>query len=66
MIARGRYPIAISQLKEAGANSVIDEENVVGHKMAQNVHYFLFTAIPYFMACGLGGKQSDIPANSID
>ena len=65
-IACGLYHIAISQLKEAGANSVIDEENVVGHKMAQNVFDFLFTAIPYFMACGLGGKQSDIPANSID
>jgi hypothetical protein len=45
---------------------VIDEENVVGHKMAQNVLDFLFSAILYFMACGLGGKQSDIPATSID
>jgi hypothetical protein len=34
VIARGRYHIAISRLKEAGANSVIDGENVVGHKMA--------------------------------
>ena len=31
---RGRYHIEISQRKEGGANSVIDEENVVGHKMA--------------------------------
>ena len=66
VIARGRYYIAISQLKEADANSAIDEENVLGHKMAQNVLDFLFTAIPYFIACGLGGKQSDIRANSID
>jgi hypothetical protein len=34
--------------------------------MAQNVLDFLFTAIPYSMACGLAGKQSDIPGNSID
>jgi len=46
---------------------VIDEENVVGGMMAQEVLNFLFTAIPYSMACGLAGKQSDIPAeNSID
>ena len=45
----------------------IDEENVVGGMMAQNVLNFLFTAIPYSMACGLAGKQSDIPAeNSVD
>ncbi|MBW2433719.1 MAG: cation:proton antiporter [Deltaproteobacteria bacterium] len=66
VIARGRYQIAISQLKEAGASSVIDEENAVGGMMAQNVLDFLFTAIPYSMACGLAGKQSDIPGNSID
>ncbi|MBW2515299.1 MAG: cation:proton antiporter [Deltaproteobacteria bacterium] len=66
VIARGRYQIAISQLKEAGASSVIDEENAVGGMMAQNVLDFLFTAIPYSMACGLAGKQSDIPENSID
>jgi CPA2 family monovalent cation:H+ antiporter-2 len=67
VIARGRYHIAINQIKEAGASSVIDEENVVGGMMAQEVLNFLFTAIPYSMACGLAGKQSDIPAeNSID
>jgi Trk K+ transport system NAD-binding subunit len=66
VIARGRYHIAISQLKEAGATAVIDEENVVGYKMAQNVLDFLFTTIPYSMACGLAGKQSDIPANGSD
>jgi hypothetical protein len=48
-------------------NDTIDEENVVGGMMAQNVLNFLFTAIPYSMACGLAGKQSDIPAeNSVD
>jgi CPA2 family monovalent cation:H+ antiporter-2 len=66
IIARGRYHIAINQLKEAGASSVIDEENVVGRMMAHNVLDFLFTAIPYSMACGLAGKQSDIPENGID
>ena len=66
VIVRGRYHIAINQLEEAGASSVIDEENVVGHRMAQNVLDFLFTAIPYSMACGLAGKQSDIPEDSPD
>lgn len=67
VIARGRYHIAIDQIKAAGASSVIDEENVVGGMMAQNVLNFLYTAIPYSMACGLAGKQSDTPAeNSID
>ena len=66
VIARGRYHIAISQLKEAGASSVIDEENVVGRRMAENVLEFLFTAIPYSMACGLAGKQSDIPGDNVD
>jgi CPA2 family monovalent cation:H+ antiporter-2 len=66
VIARGSYHIAISNLKEAGASAVIDEENVVGYKMAQNVLDFLFTTIPYSMACGLAGKQSDIPANGSD
>ena len=66
VIARGRYHIAISQLTEAGASSVIDEENVVGRRMAQNVLDFLFTAIPYATACGLAGKQSDISENSIE
>jgi len=64
IIARGRYHIAISRLEEAGANSVVDEENVVGHSLAQNMLDFLFTAIPYSMACGLAGKQPDIPADS--
>jgi hypothetical protein len=46
---------------------VIDEENIVGGMLAQNVLDFLITAIPYFMACGLAGKQSDKPAEkSID
>jgi CPA2 family monovalent cation:H+ antiporter-2 len=66
VIVRGRYHIAINQLEEAGASSVIDEENVVGHRMAQNVLDFLFTAIPYSVACGLAGKQSDIPEDSPD
>jgi CPA2 family monovalent cation:H+ antiporter-2 len=67
VIARGRYHIAINQIKEAGASSVIDEENIVGGIMAQNVLDFLFIAIPYSMACGLAGKPSDIQAeNSID
>jgi CPA2 family monovalent cation:H+ antiporter-2 len=66
VIARGRYHIAIGQLEEAGATSVIDEESVVGRRMAQNVLDFLFTAIPYSMACGLAGKQPDIPASHID
>ena len=66
VIARGRYHIAIDQLKEAGASAVIDEENVVGRRMAHNVLDFLFTAIPYSTACGLAGKQSDIPENSIE
>jgi hypothetical protein len=45
---------------------VIDEENIVGGMLAQNVLDFLITAIPYSMACGLG-KQSDKPAEkSID
>ena len=59
VIARGRYHIAIGQLEEAGASSVIDEESVVGRRMAKNVLDFLFTASPYSMACGLAGKQAD-------
>jgi CPA2 family monovalent cation:H+ antiporter-2 len=66
VIARGRYHISIKQLEAAGASSVIDEENVVGARMAQNVLDFLFTAIPYSMACGLAGKQSDIPTDRIE
>jgi len=66
VIARGRYHIAISQLEEAGASSVIDEENVVGCRMAQNVLDFLFTAIPHSMACGLAGKVTDISVDRID
>jgi CPA2 family monovalent cation:H+ antiporter-2 len=62
IIARGRYHIAISRLKEAGANAVIDEENIVGHSIAQNTLDFLFTSIPYSMACGLAGKQKDTTA----
>jgi hypothetical protein len=65
-LVAGRYHIAINQLKEAGASAMIDEENVVGHKMAQDVLDFLFTAIPYSMACGLAGKQSDIPADGTE
>ncbi len=59
VIARGRYHITIGQLEAAGASSVIDEENVVGRRMAQNVLDYLFTAIPYAMACGLSGKPSN-------
>ena len=57
VIARGRYHIAIKQLEAVGASAVIDEENVVGVRMAQNVLDFLFTAIPFSMACGLAGNN---------
>jgi len=66
VIARGRYHIAISQLKAAGASSVIDEENAVGYKMAQDVLDFLFTTIPYYTACGLAGKKYDTPPNGTE
>jgi glycosyltransferase involved in cell wall biosynthesis len=59
--ARGRWIFWMD------SDDTIDEENVVGGMMAQEVLNFLFTAIPYSMACGLAGKQSDIPAeNSVD
>jgi hypothetical protein len=51
----------------SGASSVIDEENIVGGMMAQNVLDFIFTAIPYATACVSASKQSDIPSEkSID
>jgi len=57
IIARGRYHIAIKQLEEASASSVINEGNLVVAGMARNVLDFPFIAIPYSMAYGLAAND---------
>lgn len=58
IIARGRYNISLWELEKAGADHVVDEENVVGISLARKVCEVLSRQPGLALACGLAGESS--------
>ncbi|UCG06350.1 MAG: cation:proton antiporter, partial [Desulfobacterales bacterium] len=60
VIVRSRYHIAQWELQKAGANIVVDEENMVGRMLAQELTGFLHQANQEAMACALAGERPQV------
>ena len=58
IIAHGRYNISLWELEKAGADHVVDEENVVGISLARKVCEVLSRQPGLALACGLAGESS--------
>lgn len=57
VIARGRYHISLGDLSKAGADFVVDEENVVGETLAHRVSTVLAKNREFVFACGIASKH---------
>ncbi|BBO90089.1 cation:proton antiporter [Desulfosarcina ovata] len=61
IIARGRYHRHIPLLEAAGASLVVDEEEIVGEKLADTTAMYLSETNLYDMACRMIGKAPPVP-----
>ena len=62
IIARGRYNISLGDLKEDGADVVVDEESVVGEMLAQKLCELTLQQQRIALACGLAGEGDPSPS----
>ncbi|BBO83636.1 sodium/hydrogen exchanger [Desulfosarcina ovata subsp. sediminis] len=61
IIARGRYHRHIPLLEAAGASLVVDEEKIVGERLADTTAMHLSETNLYDMACRMIGKAPQVP-----
>ena len=57
IVARSRYNIASQSLKDAGADAVVDEENTVGDKLAEEVMETVRETNREALGCALAGEK---------
>jgi CPA2 family monovalent cation:H+ antiporter-2 len=56
IMARCRYHRSLDELKQAGADVVVDEENEVGGSLARHIARFLDEESGHGLACRIGGQ----------
>ncbi|MFH1983129.1 MAG: cation:proton antiporter [Pseudomonadota bacterium] len=61
IVARGRYHRHASRLKDAGATIVVDEEQEVGGRLAEEVRRLVAESDMHSLVCRLAGVGSDAP-----
>lgn len=57
IVVRSRYHIASHSLKDAGADAVVDEENTIGDKLAEEVMGSIRATNRAALACALAGEK---------
>ncbi len=57
IVVRSRYHIASQSLKDAGADAVVDEENTIGDKLAEEVMGSIRATNRAALACALAGEK---------
>ena len=57
IVVRSRYHIASHSLKDAGANAVVDEENTIGDKLAEEVMGSIRATNRAALGCALAGEK---------
>jgi CPA2 family monovalent cation:H+ antiporter-2 len=60
LIVRSRFQRACQDLKDAGATTVVDEENTVGRLLAQEALNSLELGQDASLACALAGRSPDV------
>jgi CPA2 family monovalent cation:H+ antiporter-2 len=60
VVARCRYHIAEEELRRAGADVVVDEEDMVGQELARQVVAFLRSVSPEDVACALPPDDNSV------
>jgi CPA2 family monovalent cation:H+ antiporter-2 len=57
IVVRSRYHIASNSLKDAGADAVVDEENTIGDKLAEEVMGSIRATNRAALGCALAGEK---------